>query len=101
MAGIVGINNSSTAQQLPTNRIVNCTIDADSDIQNTTEVVSCTADLNMFSLGRNFLQRSLNIFGGIYLGLLVLGIIYEVIIIAIRLTKASFSSSKWFCIMVS
>ena len=101
MAGIVGINNSSTAQQLPTNQIVNCTINEDSNVQNKTEIVSCTADLNMFSLSRNFLQRSLNIFGGIYLALLLLGIIYEVIIVGIRLTKANFSSSKWFCIMVS
>ena len=101
MAGIVGINNSSTAEQLPTNQIVNCTINEDSNVQNNSEIVNCTADLNMFGLSRNFLQRSLNIFGGIYLALLLLGIIYEDIIVGIRLTKASFSSSKWFCIMVS
>ena len=61
---LLGINNSSNGKNLPSS------------------ITNCTADVTSLDIG--FLHSSVRIFGGIYIVVTILTVVYQVVTIALR-----------------
>ena len=53
--------------------------------------------VNINILGGNFLQRSVNIFGGIFVALSIIGIIHCVVWLVLHFLNIGYINNKWSC----
>ena len=48
-------------------------------------------------LGGTFLQRSVNIFGGIFVALSIIGVIYSIVLLVLLFLNIGYVNNKWWC----
>ncbi len=83
LCAAVGVNNSSDAKDLP-ETVTNCTV-------------------NVQALDGVFLRKSINIFGGIYIAVCCIAVVYQGIVLVLKSLDVKVFESSWrcFCTIVS